>query len=71
MPQKTAVTQLSDKHYGTVVIRLLFDVQGHVEQGEVVDLNGRRVGHFRQLVDLPPIIARWLAAQAQRGTGRS
>jgi hypothetical protein len=45
------------------VIRLLVDQQGNLDHGVMVDLNEQQVGHFRQLVVLPALVADWLAKQ--------
>ncbi|MEZ4731485.1 MAG: hypothetical protein R3E79_30575 [Caldilineaceae bacterium] len=62
MSKKPAVDHLADKRYRAVVIRLLVDPCGHVQQGEVIDLNGQGIGYFRQLMDLPQLIAGWLTS---------
>lgn len=64
MSKKPAVDHLADKRYRAVVIRLLVDPCSQVQQGEVINLNGQRIGYFRQLVELPPLLTAWLAGQA-------
>lgn len=59
------VNHLGNAHYHILVIRLLVDGQGQLQQGLVVDLNEQPVGHFRQLDALPGLVARWLSAQEQ------
>lgn len=62
---RAAVTQVADKRYLTLVLRLLVDAQGQVQQGVVVDVYGQQVGHFQQVGHLPTIVAGWLAAWLQ------
>ena len=54
-------TNLIDKQYKTLIVRLLVDIrQGQLQLGHLVDLNENSVGRFRQLGELPSLIARWL-----------
>lgn len=64
MLKKTAVDHLANKRYRSVVIRLLVDPCGQVQQGEVVNLNSQSIGYFRLLAELPPLLAAWLTGQA-------
>ena len=65
MSNNISVNHLGNQHYQILVIRLLVDGQGQLQQGVVVDLNEQTVGHFRQLETLPGLVARWLCAQEQ------
>jgi len=60
---------VGNKRHLTLVIRLLVDAQGQVQQGVVVDVCGQQVGHFQHVVHVPLIIAGWLAAWAQGHKG--
>ncbi len=51
---------LTEKQYLTLIVRLLIDHQGKLQYGTLVDVNNEIVGHFRQLDELPDLIARWL-----------
>ncbi|MBX2999420.1 MAG: hypothetical protein KF893_12970 [Caldilineaceae bacterium] len=65
MRVNTAVNHLGNAPYQILVIRFLVDGQGQLQQGVVVDLNERPVGHFRQLEALPGLVADWLRMQEQ------
>lgn len=65
MSDDTAANHLGNAHYQILVIRLLVDGQGQLQQGVVVDLNERPVGRFRQLEALPGLVADWLSLQEQ------
>lgn len=67
MSNDTPANHLGNWHYQILVIRILVDGQGQLQQGVVVDLNERPVGHFRQLEALPGLVADWLNAQEQSG----
>jgi hypothetical protein len=64
------MTELGNKRYLTLVIRLLVDTQGQIQQGTAVDLSGQSVSQFRQLDELPILIADWVAAWVQEQKGK-
>lgn len=55
--------QLADKHYVTLVLRLLIDQQGQLHHGVMLDLNKMQVGKFQQLTDLPNLVASWVQSK--------
>lgn len=63
MSNDTTVNHLSNSHYQILVIRLLVDEQGKLQQGVVIDVNEQQVGHFRHLDALPALVAHWLSTQ--------
>ena len=60
MPDGGTATRLVKKQYLTLVIRLLVDGQGDLQQGVLVDLHEEMVGQFRQLEQLPDLITHYL-----------
>jgi hypothetical protein len=55
-----AASNLSDKQYVTLIIRLLVDRHGRVQQVALIDLNRQTLGQFQQLDELPSLIMAWL-----------
>lgn len=71
MSSVTPVNHLGNSHYQILVIRFLVDEQSQLQQGVMVDLNERQVGHFRQLEALPELVANWLSMQEQSKRDRN
>jgi hypothetical protein len=46
VPVNSSGEQLSSKRYVIVLLRLIVDETGRLVQGEVVDVQGRSLGHF-------------------------
>lgn len=65
MSKTTEANQLGSKHYVTLLVRLLIDQQGQLHHGMVVGLRGKEVGKFRQLTELPTVVADWLTDWTQ------
>ena len=63
MPNKNEITKLFDSRYLTLVTRFLVDKEGNIKRGNLVDLDGKTVGQFRQLDELPKLIGDWLKAR--------
>lgn len=47
-------------NHTSLVVRLVLDEQGQVQRGELVDLQGKSVGRFLRLAELPALIEVWL-----------
>ena len=60
-------TDLADKQYKTLIVRLLVDIsQGQLQLGHLVDLNENSVGKFRRLDELPSLITHWLESRIHK-----
>ncbi|HMQ53514.1 MAG TPA: hypothetical protein PKE64_18725 [Anaerolineae bacterium] len=65
MPDDDAPSNLSDKQYIALLIRLLVDRRGRIQHGALLDLNRRTIAQFRQLDELPALITAWLQTLAR------
>jgi hypothetical protein len=54
---------LADKRQATLILRLTLDGRGHFMHGEVVDLDGVRIGRFIEWLDLTGLVRVWLTGQ--------
>jgi hypothetical protein len=57
-------SQLGDKTYATVVLRLVLDKHGQLLYGEVVDADARPRGRFNTWEGMVKVVQAWLASQA-------
>jgi hypothetical protein len=53
-------TKLLDNRYIILVIRLLVDKDGNIQQGNLIDLDEKIAGQFRQLDELPELVRAWI-----------
>ena len=53
-------TKLLDNRYFTLVIRLLVDQDGNIQQANLIDLEAKIVNQFRHLDDLPELVKIWI-----------
>ncbi|MCB0163518.1 MAG: hypothetical protein KDI79_04780 [Anaerolineae bacterium] len=60
MTKKSETTKLLDRRYFTLVTRLLVDKDGNVQHGNLIALDEKIVGQFRQLDELPDLIKAWI-----------
>jgi hypothetical protein len=52
--------KLLHNRYFTLVTRLLIDKDGNLQQGNLVDLDEKVVGQFRQVDELPDLVRAWI-----------
>ena len=67
MSDESTANNLAEKRYLTLVVRLLIDRRGQIQRGILVNLRNEIVGQFRQLNELPALIANrlesWIGEQ--------
>lgn len=68
MPARPREDKLSEKHYVSVILRLLLDRRGRLIQGEVVDLAGHAQHRFVGWRGLAHALRQWLATQPSTTT---
>jgi hypothetical protein len=66
LPDGTKGTGLVEKRYLTLVVRLLVDGRGDIQQGVLVDLYEEPVGQFRRLEELPGLVTHWLETRISK-----
>ena len=54
---------LADKRQATLILRLTLDGRGHFMHGEIVDLDGERIGRFIEWHKLTGLVRIWLISQ--------
>jgi len=57
-------TELANKRYLTLIVRLLADNSGKLQFGTMIDIDGKVVGRFRKLSELVGLISPWLETNA-------
>ena len=60
MSNTVKTAKLLDNRYFTLVARLLVDKDGNIQQGNLIDLDEKFVGQFRQLDELPELVKTWI-----------
>jgi hypothetical protein len=60
LSDNTQSPKLFVNRYLTLVVRFLVDDAGNLRQGELIDLNQKSVGQFRELDEVPRFIKKWL-----------
>ena len=60
LSNNSETTNLLDNRYSALVIRLLVDKDGNIQQGYLIDLEETIVGQFRQLDEVPSLIEAWI-----------
>ena len=60
MSNKNETAKLLDNRYFTLVMRLLIDKEGNIQQANLVDLEEKVVSQFRQLDELPELVRVWI-----------
>ena len=60
MSNTVKTAKLLDNRYFTLVARLLVDKDGNIQQGNLIDLDEKFVGQFRQLDELPELVRAWI-----------
>jgi hypothetical protein len=68
MSRSTLDTQLADRRYATVVLRLQLDRRGRLIQGEMVDTAGEHRQRFVGWRGLTRSVRDWLQRQEQVGS---
>ena len=63
VPKNTEGARHLAPQHTSLVVRLVFDRQGQLQRGALVDLQGAVVGRFLQLAELPGLIEQFLAQQ--------
>lgn len=58
---------LTDRRLVTLIVRLTLDGQGRLANGEVVDLDGKPIGRFREWSRMTDMVQVWLAGQQGDG----
>jgi hypothetical protein len=61
---------LQEQHYVTLVIRLLIEPSGAIQQGTVIDLQEKTIGQFHQVEECCALIKNWLGSQAGQRDGK-
>ena len=65
MPRPPRETQLTDRRYATVVLRVQIDPQGRLIQGELVDVASGRLQRFVGWQGLTGSVHDWLEHEKQ------
>ena len=60
MPPTSTSERLADRRPLTLILRLLFDAQGTLVYGEVVDIEGEICGRFIEWPDLTTVVRRFV-----------
>ncbi len=64
MSDNSNTTDITNKRYLTLIVRLLVDNKGKLQFGTLIDLNGKVVGRFRKLSETVGLISSWLKTKA-------
>ena len=63
--QSPMQNHLADKRQATLILRLTLDGRGHFMYGEIVDLDGKRIGRFIEWPDLTGLVRVWVVGQEE------
>jgi hypothetical protein len=64
-------TQLADRRYATVILRLQLDQEGRLIQGELVDANSEHKHRFVGWHGLTKSVQEWLQRKEQAGVSKT